>query len=531
MSPERAGRIFATLGVVLLLALFALRGLSLAQTLNSDSSTAPTQEQSMQGVSLGLYEFSPDGSQVSFQLKAPSQISRFYTLDLQTGAIAGGRLEQPRQETFSVMDEQIYLLVGEEYVRIQGSPTGIEVQEMAVSPSGSVAAYTGQRPGGPDGLYVLYSTGRLAWLGEEEWMSQLTWSPDEQTILYLAPRDGYNQIVRIGVDGSGQQQLTSDPTHKSYAKWSPDGTSIAYLSFEVVPSPPPVIRELIGPTPTPTATLEPSITPSPTPSVESTQVIPPAGTFLGADIYLMEANGANLRRLTESPEQEHSMAWINNGSELAFAQGDYDLLVREKVGINYLYAVNPQTGAIRRAYPQLSLDSIQCPASLPSGEARVLRLTLTNQGLQPLGVPIVLRAGQQPFSSASIYEVDQRRTGAVQIETVDLQPGETRTVEWPVPSSPGLATYFSAIIDRPDATLFSEQHCSAQNTYLGLPNLPFLPYALPLLAVGMLLMVPWLLQQKKRLLWVFWAMIPVILAGLVLYEAQKAALDKIFMLF
>lgn len=529
MSPERAARILATFGAVLLLALFALRGLSLSQTLNN-AARSP-QEQSMQGFSLGLFEYSPDGSQVSFQQKAPNQISRFYTLDFQTGAVTEGRLEQPSQETFSVMDEQIYLRIGEEYVRIQGSPTGIEVQEMAVSPSGSVAVYTGQRPGGPDGLYVLHSSGRLDWLGEEEWMSQLTWSPDEQTILYLAPRDGFDQIVRIGIDGAGQQQLTSDPTHKSLPVWSPDGARIAYVSAEIVPSPPPVEREMIGPTPTPTATLEPSVTPSPTPTVESTPGMPFASTFLGADIYLMEANGANPRRLTESTDYEHSIAWINGGSELAYAVSDTEMVERESVNINYLYAINPQTGNTRRVYPQFSLDSIQCPPSLPSGEERMLRLTLTNQGLQPLGVPVVLRSGPGPFSQQSIFEVDQRRTGAVRVETIDLQPGKTRTVEWPVAPMPGLVTYFSAIIDRPDAVLFSEQHCATQNTYLGLPILPFLPFALPLLATGMLLMVPWLLQQKKTLLWILWALIPLILAGLVLYEAQSAALDKIFMPF
>lgn len=529
MSPERAGRIFATLGAVLLLALFALRGLSLARTVNDAPPTS--QEWSIPGLSLGLYEFSPDGSQVSFQQKASNQIARFFTLDFQSGLVTDGRLEQPSQETFSVMDEQIYLLVGEEYVRIQGSPTGIEVQELAVSPSGSAAAFTGQRPGGTDGLYVLYSTGRLDWLGEEEWLSHLTWSPDEQTILYIAPRDGFNQIFSIRIDGTGQQQLTSDSGHKSHPVWSPDGASIAFIASEIIPSPAPVIRELIGPTPTPTPTLEPSVTPSPTPTIEPTLEPPIEGTFLGSDIYLVDSNGANLRRLTESPEQEHTLAWINGGSELAYALSDDNLPDRENAEITYLYALNPQTGAVHRAYPQLSLDSIQCPSSIPSGEERMLRLTLTNQGIQPLGVPVVLRSGTRPFTWQSVLEVDQRRTGAVHTETVDLQPGETRAIEWPVSPRTGLVTHFSAIIDQPDALLFSEQHCAAQNTYFGLPNLPFLPFALPLLAAGMLLMVPWLLQQKKPLLWILWALIPFILAGLVLFEAQKAALDKIFMPF
>lgn len=528
MSPERAARIIATMGAVLLLALLALRGFSLAQAVNAPP--APIEE-AMRGLSLGLYEYSPDGSQVSFQQHVPNQPNRFFTLDLQSGAVTSGRLEQPDQETFSVMDEQIFLLVGEEYVRIEGSPTGIEVFEMAVASSGDRAAFTGQRPGGPDGLYVLYSSGRLDWLGEEEWIMHLAWSPDGQTIAYLAPRDGFNQIMRISLDGTGLQQLTSDPTHKSRPVWSPDGASIAFFAHEVVPSPPPAIRELIGPTSTPTATLAPSITPSPTPTAGPTREPPAEGTFIGSDLYIMDANGANLRRMTESPEHEHSMAWINGGSELAYALGDYDLLAQEKATISYLYAINVQTGGVRRVYPQLSLDAIQCPPSLPRGQAQPLRLTLTNQGVQPVGVPVVLRAGTRPFVFESIYEADQRRVGAVRVETIDLQPGETRTVDWPVEPAPGLVTHFSAVIDRPDALLLSEQHCTAQNSYLGLPNLPFLPFALPLLALGMLLMLPWLLQQKKPLLWLLWALTPVLLAVLILFEAQKAALDRIFMPF
>ena len=530
MSPERAARTLAMLGVVLLLALFALRGVSLAQTLSTPDAQA--EAEALGQVSLGGYYYSPDGSQVAFEQGSPGQVRRWFTMDLASGAVTGGRLELPEQNTFVIRNERMYLRIDEVETEVNTSPIVVRVTDMVLAPDGDSVAFTGQRQSGPESLYVLTNSGQFDWLGEEEWIHYLTWSPDGQFLVYVAPRGEYDQINVISRNGADFTQLTDDPTHKRNLSWSPDGSTIAYVAVEVAPTPEPVVR--FPPTPTPTITAQLIETPSPTPTAETETPTasplpdqkPGEGTFLGADIYLIDPDGANIRRLTDSPEHESRLAWVNGGSELAFALND-----PESPQISYLNAINPQTGTARRAYPYVSIDALRCPPALPRSAERILQLTAINNGIQAVGVPVVLRAGQQTFPPESIFDADQRRSGAVRVETIDLQPGETRTVEWPVRPVSGLVTHFSAVIDRPEAVLFAEQHCAVQNTYQGLPNLPFLPVAAPLLLAGMLLMLPRLLQQKKPLLWVLWALIPVALLGLVLFEAQRAAIDKIFMPF
>ena len=64
----------------------------------------------------------------------------------------------------------------------------------------------------------------------------------------------------------------------------------------------------------------------------------------------------------------------------------------------------------------------------------------------------------------------------------------------------------------------SEQRCVISNTYLGLPNLPLMPFVLPLMVSGMLLCLPWLRHRRKRVQWVLWFSVPFLLALLIAVE-------------
>jgi TolB protein len=115
------------------------------------------------------------------------------------------------------------------------------------------------------------------------------WSPDGKTIafsrlestsrplreatLYLADTDG-SHLRSLGVHGLS-------------AAWSPDGTRLAFVSFDDANAPP-----------CPAASC------------------PPSG-----ELYVVQADGSGLRRLTSSKADDEHPSWSPDGSRIAFASG------------------------------------------------------------------------------------------------------------------------------------------------------------------------------------------------------------------
>src|SRR6185436_15955834 len=54
------------------------------------------------------------------------------------------------------------------------------------------------------------------------------WSPDGSSIAFVSSRDGNREIYLVRPDGSGLERLTNDPANDDIPKWSPDGKRIAF---------------------------------------------------------------------------------------------------------------------------------------------------------------------------------------------------------------------------------------------------------------------------------------------------------------
>ena len=57
-----------------------------------------------------------------------------------------------------------------------------------------------------------------------------TWSPDGQKIAFTSDRDGNREIYVMHTDGSNVQRLTNHPGHDAVLHWSPDGERIVFQS-------------------------------------------------------------------------------------------------------------------------------------------------------------------------------------------------------------------------------------------------------------------------------------------------------------
>lgn len=496
MHPSRAASLLAVLGIALIAAALALR---VAAMLEAAARVEIPEVRAAALPIVGDYTLSADGSEIFFQQGQPANPEAalaWYSMPVDGGLIAPASTPHEELGPFQVSGGRV-LLNGKPF---SGSLDSESVLDTALAPGGSALAFSTLAGDDRSRLYILYDAGRLEWMGEEERYFDLDWNPQGTALAFIAPRDGFDQVFTLQEGGQTYRQLTFDPTRKLSPRWSPDGSSIAYLAASS--------REKAGSlgrqTPTPPALIW-QVTPDPYQGPGTIRV-------QQVEVYLMDADGGNARALTHTPAEEYGLAWIRSrlGSELAYA-----VRVEGHPSSAFLYAANPSTGLSRRVYPPVSLDAMQCPAQIPAGSSGAARITVTNSGLVPLDLPLVLRAQAEPFAG---NEPSDRN--AVHLETVTLLPGETRVLNWQSPPAPGRVTYLSVITRLENPFPISQLSCSAPNTYLGLPGLPFLSISIPFMAAGMALCIPRLLQRRRGWLWALWLSAPVVLAEIITIETR-----------
>jgi len=101
------------------------------------------------------------------------------------------------------------------------------------SPDGKTLAFVGQRNGDFD-IYTIPAAG-----GEETRLTTAKglddgpeYSPDGQFIYFNSERTGHMQIWRMKPDGSGQEQVFSDEDNDWFPHLSPDGNSMVFLTYD-----------------------------------------------------------------------------------------------------------------------------------------------------------------------------------------------------------------------------------------------------------------------------------------------------------
>ncbi len=144
----------------------------------------------------------------------------------------------------------------------------------AWSPDGKQIAFVQARDykgGGPLAIFIINRDGSQSrQITPYAYYLELSWSPDGKWIAFST----FNAIYVVSSDGANFQQLTDQWTD-SFPVWSPDG---AYIAFQSVRDDP-----------------EQHI-----------------------DIYLMRADGTQIRRLTDDPAHDRQPSWSPDGRHIIF---------------------------------------------------------------------------------------------------------------------------------------------------------------------------------------------------------------------
>lgn len=151
------------------------------------------------------------------------------------------------------------------------------------------------RVGGGDAPSFIYEikpdgTGQRLVFGSESdplRYSQIAWSPDGSRIAYIDPIVGKRGVYVSDPDGVDPRQLTYG-VNDGWPAWSPDGTRIAFASTR----------------------YEPTV-----------ELCEPGVEFLcPTDIYVMDADGSNVTRLTTDPAPDYHPVWSPDGTTIAFVK-------------------------------------------------------------------------------------------------------------------------------------------------------------------------------------------------------------------
>ena len=110
-----------------------------------------------------------------------------------------------------------------------------------------------------------------------------SWSPKGDRIAFTSDRDGDYEIYTISPDGTDLRRLTHVAGNDAHSAWSPDGEWIAFASARG--------------------------------GFRDESVLNPNSPQSYADIYVMRADGTDVRRVTDNQFEEGSPAWGSAGTQ------------------------------------------------------------------------------------------------------------------------------------------------------------------------------------------------------------------------
>ena len=170
------------------------------------------------------------------------------------------------------------------------------------SPDGRHLAFVSYRDGNWD-IYVIGSDGsNLRNLTHDSaWDFSPSWSPDGRYIAFSSWRDGVPEIYVMGSDGSNLRNLTNHRDADLEPSWSPDGRRLAFVSDRDGSS-----------------------------DISSNRDV-------DAEIYVMDSDGSNIRRLTHNSAWDGGPSWSPDGRHLAFVSdrdGNAEIYVMDSDGSN-----------------------------------------------------------------------------------------------------------------------------------------------------------------------------------------------------
>jgi Tol biopolymer transport system component len=236
--------------------------------------------------------------------------------------------------------------------------------------NGQVVFASNDGVGGPDNLYAVSGTGTG--------LTRLTngvandvrpaWSPDGKRIAFASDRDGAPQIYVMNADGGSVSRLTNNSATDGMPSWSPDGRKIVFRSnragaffklYSMNADGTDQTQLTFGPGADRWARYSPDGQ-----RIEFTHAVDD-GTNGPEAIWIMHADGSQLRKLTPDDLQAGMGDWSPDGSLIVFGNNacrscpSTDVFVMNPAGHNIRRLTDQVSLAGNNAFPKWSPDGRQ----------------------------------------------------------------------------------------------------------------------------------------------------------------------------
>ena len=137
-----------------------------------------------------------------------------------------------------------------------------------------------------------------------------------ERIGFVSDREGNKDIYTINTDGSDLVRLTDHPGDDYAPAWSPDGSRIVFLSDRNgIHYSQPFIMNADG---SGASLLSAKLGSSPSWSPDGKMMVVAFGRNENPDIYVINADGSGLKRLTDHPAVDVLTSWSPEGTQIAF---------------------------------------------------------------------------------------------------------------------------------------------------------------------------------------------------------------------
>jgi Tol biopolymer transport system component len=171
---------------------------------------------------------------------------------------------------------------------IQGKRDPFDVQAPAWSPDGRTIVFVSWRDGNGE-VYAMDADGSAPRNLTQNPAKDVrpAWSPDGRRIAFVSRRDGNSEIYVMKADGRGTRNLTRDRARDLFPTWSPDGRRIAFLRGRLYSNNPGGLG---------------------------------VHRFYGYHLYVVNADGSGLRKLTRRLTFRYQLVWSPDGRTIYFGR-------------------------------------------------------------------------------------------------------------------------------------------------------------------------------------------------------------------